>query len=70
MRTNIGYKAYKLGGAKNININDLRGRLHELDPGTVGYRGYLATRVLRENGFEAYNVLGGIESVNRFLKQN
>lgn len=56
-------------GAKNIPIDELRGRLDELPrdkPITaycqVGMRGYLATRVLLQNGFDAANLSGGYKT--------
>ncbi|MFD1040230.1 CoA-disulfide reductase [Virgibacillus byunsanensis] len=53
-------------GAKNIPLDDLRERIDELPQGEViyvncqvGLRGYLATRILQENGFIAKNLDGG-----------
>lgn len=73
VRTPREYEKKRLDGAVHINVNELRGRLDELNREepiyvycAVGYRGYLATRILRHNGFEAYNILGGIGSVSRF----
>lgn len=55
-----------LPGAVNIPLNQLRAHLDSLDPDrpiiTVcqeGLRGYLATRILIQRGFQAYNLLGG-----------
>ncbi len=54
-------------GAYNIPLHDLRERLEELPRDKkilvycrVGQRGYYAVRVLRINGFDAYNLSGGI----------
>ena len=53
-------------GAVNIRLADLRNRLHELDRSKlivtccqVGLRGYLAERILKQNGFKAANLSGG-----------
>ncbi len=50
----------------NIPLDDLRGRLTELDKSKPvyvmcqsGLRSYLATRILMQNGFDAYNFAGG-----------
>ena len=53
-------------GAVNIRLGDLRGSLAKLDPSKfyitccqVGLRGYLAERILKQNGFRAANLSGG-----------
>ena len=53
-------------GAINIPLGSLRTRLAELDRAktyvtccAVGLRGYLAERILKQNGFRAYNLSGG-----------
>ncbi len=53
-------------GAINIRLGDLRSRLGELDKNKlivcccqVGLRGYLAERILKQNGFRAANLSGG-----------
>ncbi|KAA0258674.1 pyridine nucleotide-disulfide oxidoreductase [Deferribacter autotrophicus] len=73
VRTKLEYNAYRIDRAKNIYVNDIRDKLDEIDKTrpvylycAVGFRGYLATRFLRNLGYEAYNVLGGIESIIRF----
>jgi NADPH-dependent 2,4-dienoyl-CoA reductase/sulfur reductase-like enzyme/rhodanese-related sulfurtransferase len=55
--------------ALNIPIDDLRSRLHELPTDRqiavycqVGQRGYLATRILRQKGFNAVNIGGGYKT--------
>jgi NADPH-dependent 2,4-dienoyl-CoA reductase/sulfur reductase-like enzyme/rhodanese-related sulfurtransferase len=57
----------KIEGALHIPIDDLRGRLSELNKQkdyipycAVGYRGYLAHRILVQNGFKSKNLSGGI----------
>lgn len=56
-------------GALHIHIDDLRDRLAELDRDktyitycAVGYRAYLAYRMLVQNGFAAKNLSGGYET--------
>ena len=53
-------------GAVNIPLGQLRSRLNELDKTRpvvtccqVGLRGYLAERILKQNGFRAANLSGG-----------
>ncbi|TWU57734.1 FAD-dependent oxidoreductase [Rubripirellula reticaptiva] len=55
-----------IAGATNISIEELRDRLDELPRDQkiiayckVGQRGYLATRVLMQNGFDVSNLSGG-----------
>ncbi|KAK0649595.1 hypothetical protein B0T16DRAFT_325494 [Cercophora newfieldiana] len=56
--------------AKNIPVNDLRGDIASLDKSKktlvycqVGYRGYLADRILKQKGFDVMNLDGGYKSV-------
>jgi NADPH-dependent 2,4-dienoyl-CoA reductase/sulfur reductase-like enzyme/peroxiredoxin family protein/TusA-related sulfurtransferase/rhodanese-related sulfurtransferase len=56
----------KIPGAIHIPIDDLRGRLQELSKDKeilvyckVGLRGYLACRILSQNGFKCRNLSGG-----------
>lgn len=56
-------------GALHIHIDDLRDRLDELDGDktyvtycAVGYRAYLAYRILTQRGFKALNLSGGYET--------
>ncbi len=59
-----------LPGSINIPNTRLRERIHEVPKGkpiittcVMGVRGYLAERILRENGFdEVYNLTGGLRS--------
>jgi rhodanese-related sulfurtransferase len=53
-------------GSKNIPLGEIRNRLNELPKGEtiyvscqVGLRGYLAARILSENGFKVKNLDGG-----------
>jgi len=56
----------KIEGALHIPIDELRSRLSELDKQkdyipfcAVGFRGYLAHRILVQNGFKSRNLSGG-----------
>jgi NADPH-dependent 2,4-dienoyl-CoA reductase/sulfur reductase-like enzyme/peroxiredoxin family protein/rhodanese-related sulfurtransferase/TusA-related sulfurtransferase len=57
----------KIEGSVNIPVDQLRERLHELDKDkqivvycAIGVRGYIAARILSQNGFEkVYNFQGG-----------
>jgi rhodanese-related sulfurtransferase len=58
----------RIDGAVHIPLNELRGRLDGLSKDKrwvvycgVGQRAYIAERILRENGFQAANLTGGIE---------
>ena len=60
-------EAGSLPGSQAIPLGQLRGRLNELPKDKrivafcrVGLRGYLAERILKENGFNAANLSGGL----------
>ena len=61
------YAQGKIRNAINIPIDDIRSRLHELNSEKsiyiyceAGLRGYLAQRILKQNGFDmVYNLSGG-----------
>ncbi|MBI4406141.1 MAG: FAD-dependent oxidoreductase [Deltaproteobacteria bacterium] len=64
-------------GAIHIPLGELRNRLHELDKGetvavmcAVGQRAYYATRILKQNGFKALNVMGGYQLYRLYQKNN
>ena len=66
VRTPEEFDAGTIPGAVNIPINQLRDRIDELPDGHTpivlckeGLRGYLATRILVQNGYQARNLLGG-----------
>ena len=65
-RTEGEYSRGHADGFINIPLDELRRRLGELDREKrvyvmcqSGLRSYLATRILTENGYEAYNFTGG-----------
>lgn len=58
-------------GAVSIPIDGLRSRLSEIPRDVpvyvfcrVGLRGYVASRILRQHGFDAYNLSGGYRTYN------
>lgn len=65
-RTAMEYENGHIDGFINIPLDSLRSRLAELDKSKpvyvtcqVGLRGYVAARILTQNGFDAYNLSGG-----------
>jgi pyruvate/2-oxoglutarate dehydrogenase complex dihydrolipoamide dehydrogenase (E3) component/rhodanese-related sulfurtransferase len=69
VRTPQEFDAGHVPDAVNIPVDDLRSRLGELPHDReiavycqVGQRGYLATRILRQAGFDAVNVSGGYKT--------
>ena len=69
VRTPQEYADGHIPGAVNIPVDDLRPRLGELPRNRqvavycqVGQRGYLATRILQQSGFQAANLSGGYET--------
>ena len=65
-RTPLEYARGHAEGFVNIPVDDLRGRLGELDKGSPvyvmcqsGLRSYLVCRILMQNGFDCYNFSGG-----------
>ena len=65
-RTRREYEAGHADGFINIPLDELRQRLGELDKNKKiyvmcqsGLRSYIATRILAQNGYDAYNFAGG-----------
>jgi rhodanese-related sulfurtransferase len=76
VRTPQEFSVGAIPGAVNIPVDELRSRLDELPRDRevaaycqVGQRGYLATRILRQNGFAAFNLSGGY-ATHRLLNQD
>ena len=70
-RTKFEYMRGAADGFINIPLDELRERIGELDNSKKiyvmchsGLRSYLATRILTQNGFEAYNFAGGFRLYN------
>lgn len=60
----------KINGALHIPLHELRNRLSGLDPKkryipfcAVGLRGYIAYRILAQNGFDSRNLSGGFRTL-------
>lgn len=69
VRTEQEFAAGHVPGAVNIPVDELRGRLDELPREKpivaycqVGMRGYLATRILLQSGFDVKNMSGGFKT--------
>ena len=66
LRTDREYATAHLDGVVHIPLDDLRDRMGELDRSKPlyvmchsGLRSYIGCRILRQNGFECYNLSGG-----------
>ncbi|MBL4931775.1 CoA-disulfide reductase [Clostridium paridis] len=71
VRSEVEFNNGHLEGAVNIPVDDLRERLNELDKNKtiveycqVGLRGYIADRILSQNGFKVLNVTGGYKTTS------
>ena len=69
VRTEKEYNGGHLEGALNIPVDSLRARLGELDKTKeileycqIGLRGYVASRILTQNGYSVKNLTGGYKS--------
>lgn len=65
------YQRGTIAGAVLIPVNELRDRLHEIPKDKpiivfcqVGMRGYIATRILLQNGYKVKNLMGGYSLYN------
>jgi rhodanese-related sulfurtransferase len=74
VRTPEEFAAGHFPGAVNIPVDDLRTQLDRVPSDQqiavycqVGQRGYLATRILRQRGFNAVNIGGGYKTYRLFL---
>ncbi|MDU2064171.1 MAG: CoA-disulfide reductase [Sporomusaceae bacterium] len=69
VRTELEFENGHLPGSINIPVDSLRTRMNELDKNKlileycqVGLRGYIASRILSQNGFQVKNMTGGYKS--------
>ncbi len=69
VRTEIEFDNGHIEGAINIPVDSLRERIYELDKNKeileycqVGLRGYVAARILNQEGFKVKNLTGGYKS--------
>jgi NADPH-dependent 2,4-dienoyl-CoA reductase/sulfur reductase-like enzyme/rhodanese-related sulfurtransferase len=69
VRTTFEHKQGAIDGSLCIPVDELRNRLRELDKNKeilvycqVGLRGYIATRILLQQGFRAKNLSGGYKT--------
>ncbi|MFA9399413.1 MAG: FAD-dependent oxidoreductase [Clostridiaceae bacterium] len=69
VRTDLEFETGYIDGAYNIDVNEIRDRLDEIPKDKeiyvyckVGLRGYIATRILLQNGFKVKNLTGGYET--------
>ncbi len=75
VRTELEHEQGAINGSIVIPLDQLRQRMGELDKSKpvlvycqIGVRGYLATRILGQNGFNAYNLSGGYKTYSTFFK--
>lgn len=68
IRTEEEYEEGSIPQAVHIDVNRLRENLHLLDPSRpvyvycqVGVRGYIAARILKQYGYEVFNLAGGYQ---------
>lgn len=71
VRTISEFQNGHIAGAVNIPVDSLRDRMDELDKDKeiieycqVGLRGYIAARILQQNGFKVKNMTGGYKSAS------
>lgn len=71
VRTEMEFNNGHIEGAINIPVDSLRERMGELDKDKeileycqVGLRGYVAARILNQNGFKVKNVTGGYKAAS------
>lgn len=69
VRTKMEHQLGTIPGAINIPLDDLRNHLNEIPHDkkviifcAVGLRGHVASRILLQNGFDAYNLSGGYKT--------
>ncbi len=75
VRTKMEYENGSIEGFINISLDELRQNLSCLDPAKpvyvtcqIGLRGYIACRILCQNGYNCYNLSGGYRLYNSIRK--
>jgi len=75
VRTKMEYENGSIDGFINIPVDELRQNLFKLDPAKpvyvtcqIGLRGYIACRILCQNGYNCYNLSGGYRLYNSIHK--
>lgn len=73
VRSVIEHESGHIPGSLHLPVDELRERLHELDPSKelwvycqVGMRGYTAARLLSQHGFTVRNLSGGFKTYRMF----
>ncbi len=77
VRTKEEFEIESIDGAVNINVDDIRSNLNKIPKDKkimifcgVGLRGYVAARILRQNGYdEVYNLSGGLKVYKQTMAQ-
>ena len=66
-----------INGAKHIYVDEIRRRLNEIDKNkdvyvycAVGYRGYIASKILKSYGYNVYNIAGGYKALQKVCQIN
>jgi len=69
VRSELEHRGGHIPGSRSIPVDELRDRLGELDPSKeiwvycqVGLRGYTASQILRQHGFDVRNLSGGYKT--------
>lgn len=76
-RTQSEYEMGHIDGAINIPVDEMRDRLSDIPKNkqlvlycAIGYRGYLATQILKHNGYtHVYNLSGGYRTHNTAIQK-
>jgi NADPH-dependent 2,4-dienoyl-CoA reductase/sulfur reductase-like enzyme/rhodanese-related sulfurtransferase len=77
VRTAVEFTVGSIPGFVNIPLDELRGHIDRLDKSKpvyltcqIGLRGYIASRILAQRGFETYNLSGGYSVWSATKKNN
>ncbi|MEJ8303522.1 DsrE/DsrF/DrsH-like family protein [Saccharibacillus sacchari] len=74
VRSDLEHRGGHIPGSLSIPVDELRARLNELDPAKaiwvycqVGLRGYTASQILRQHGYDVRNLSGGYKTYRQAL---